>query len=110
MAHITNSSGRAYGTVAGQALKEYGVWLQDLAFTRRIRNFAVINLNSLMREDDPSADNAQLVRELWKDDPVHLTKDGYELLCSKLLIKMGDANLSRKIEKKKVPVPSTFDM
>jgi hypothetical protein len=110
MAHIINSSERSYGTVAGQASKEYGVWLQDLAYTRRIRNFAVINPNSLMREDDPSADNAQLVRELWKDDPVHLTKDGYELLSSKLLSKMGGANLSRKMDKKKVPVSSTFDM
>jgi hypothetical protein len=40
------------------------VWLQDLAFTRRIRNFAVVNPNSLLREDDPTVDNAQLVREL----------------------------------------------
>jgi hypothetical protein len=110
MAHIINSSERSYGTVAGQALKEYGVWLQDLAYTRRIRNFAVINPNSLMGEDDPSADSAQLVRELWKDDPVHLTKDGYELLSSKLLSNMGGANLSRKMDKKKVPVSSTFDM
>jgi hypothetical protein len=110
MSHIINSTERNYGTVAGQALKDYGTWLQDLAFTRRIRNFAVLNPNSLLRKDDPTADNAQLVRELWRDGPVHMPKDGYELLCNKLLDKMGGAKLSRQTEKKLVSKPVTFDM
>jgi hypothetical protein len=110
MSHIINSTERNYGTVAGQALKDYGTWLQDLAFTRRIHNFAVLNPNSLLREDDPSADNAQLVRELWRDGPVHMAKDSYELLCNKLLDKMGGAKLSRQTEKKLVSKPVTFDM
>jgi hypothetical protein len=43
-----HQSERSFGTVAGEALKEFGVWLQDLAFTRRIRNFAVVNPNMLI--------------------------------------------------------------
>jgi hypothetical protein len=56
----------------------------------------------LIKEED-------VIRELWKDGPVHMVKEGYQLLCSKLLDQILDIKLCRKSESKKEKLPPAPD-
>jgi hypothetical protein len=74
-----------------------------MAFTRRIRNFTVINPLELLGPEDDIVGFALAVSKYFKDDPVLLTEAGYVDLCNQLVERMGTAPLKRKTtaEKKK---------
>jgi hypothetical protein len=67
-----------------------------MAFTRRIRNFTVINPLELLGPEDDIVGFALAVSQYYKDDPVHLTEAGYADLCSQLVDRMSSAPLKRK--------------
>jgi hypothetical protein len=93
--HITNKREPAYGTALGEALSNIGEWLQDLAFTRRIHNFAVMCPTDVMQRADQ-----QRKGNFWAEGPVHMTKDGYRFLANALLERFADVKLCRKVDSK----------
>jgi hypothetical protein len=97
-AHITNKREPAYGTALGEALSNIGEWLQDLAFTRRIRNFAVMCPTDVMQRADQ-----QRKGNFWAEGPVHMTNDGYRFLANALLERFADVKLCRKVDSKPPP-------
>jgi hypothetical protein len=101
-AHVTNKREPAYGTALGEALSNIGEWLQDLAFTRRIRNFAVMCPTDVMQRADQ-----QRKGNFWAEGPVHMTKDGYRFLADALLERFADVKLCRKVESKPPPAATS---
>jgi hypothetical protein len=85
--HVSNRTEPGYGTAMAEGLGRIGEWLRGLAFTRRIRNFAVVCPNGLLGRED---------RDFCLHDPVHLTDTGYSVLGKRLLESMISAELSRK--------------
>jgi hypothetical protein len=68
MTHVINSSDFASGLA--DKLGEVKEWLGGLAFTRRLRNYAVICPNELLKQEDVSKSAARF-GEYWAADPVH---------------------------------------
>jgi hypothetical protein len=93
--HITNKREPSYGAALGEALSNIGEWLQDLAFARRICNFAVMCPTDIMQRADQ-----QRKGNFWAEGPVHMTNDGYRFLASALLEWFADVKLCRKGESK----------
>jgi hypothetical protein len=92
----------------GKALGEVGEWLQDFAFTRRIRNFAVLCPNQLCQGEGDIADRANAVKNMWSD-PIHLTTEGYQRLAENLINKLLEVKLSRATEAKSVTEARILD-
>jgi hypothetical protein len=69
-------------------------WLQDLAFTRRIRNFPVVNAMVLVEAGSTPVN-------FWTEGPVHMNGQGYAALGTALGDHAGIINLSRKVDKSK---------
>jgi hypothetical protein len=93
--HMTNRSDSNFGSNLGQALSNIGEWLQDLAFTRRIRNFAVMCPTQVMQQAEGERRGS-----FWTEGPVHMNGEGYRFLGAALLERFADVKLSRKVEKK----------
>jgi hypothetical protein len=97
--HMINRREKNFAGSMGKALGEVGEWLQDFAFTRRIRNFAVLCPNQLCQGEGDIADRANAVKNMWSD-PVHLTAEGYQRLAENLINKLLEVKLSRATEAK----------
>jgi hypothetical protein len=97
--HMINRREKNFAGSMGKALGEVGEWLQDFAFTRRIRNFAVLCPNQLCQGEGDIADRANAVKNMWSD-PVHLTSEGYQRLAENLINRMLEVKLSRATEAK----------
>jgi hypothetical protein len=93
--HIINRREASYGTDLGEALNNIGDWLQDFAFTRRIRNFAVMCPTEVMRNA-----GEKIKGSVWTEGPVHMNGQGYKMLATAMLDRFADIKLSRKTEKK----------
>jgi hypothetical protein len=65
----------------GEAIGEIKEWISDFAFTRRIRNFAVLCPNSLLQDGN----NLEEIRGYWSAGPVHMNTEGYAALAVNLL-------------------------
>jgi hypothetical protein len=92
--HMTNRRGKNFAANMGKALGEVRVHIQDLAFTRRIRNFVVMCPNTLLQGEGEIEDTAASIKRLWAG-PVHLNKEGYDLMATNLLESVLEAKLSR---------------
>jgi hypothetical protein len=78
--HLVNKKEATYATDMGEALAEMRDSMKDLIFGKKIRNFKVLSTTKLFMEDEETA--ADKLRELWRDDPVHMTGAGYEELVT----------------------------
>jgi hypothetical protein len=97
--HVVNRDESSYSALMGEALINIRSWLRGLAFTRRIRNFAVICPNELLVSKDSVKAGIKQLKKYWKSDPVHMTELGYEHLAKLLLDQIMETELSRKLEK-----------
>jgi hypothetical protein len=102
--HITNKG--SFGEEIGEGLNEICYWLRNMAFTRRIQNFTVLDPNETMLAGDHIVKDAMQIKKFWKDDPVHMTAAGYKKLGKLILESLLDTNLTRAIEKKEVAKPA----
>jgi hypothetical protein len=93
--HIINRSEPNFGTNLGAALGNIKEWLQDFAFTRRIRNFAVLCPTEVMQREEQQRSGC-----FWTQGPVHMNTEGYRFLGAALLERFADVKLSRKVEPK----------
>jgi hypothetical protein len=64
------------------------VWLNGLAFTRRLQNYALIKQEEVSK-------SAVLFSEYWAVDPVHMSSEGYLDLARKLMKRMVETELNR---------------
>jgi hypothetical protein len=108
MTHVINSSDNLFASGLADKLGEVKDWMGGLAFTRRLRNYAVICPNELLKQEDVSK-SAAIFGEYWASDPVHMSKEGYQDLAKKLLERMVEAELKRPTGKKVEAAKSTFD-
>jgi hypothetical protein len=93
--HLTNKRDDDFLQGQVSSLTEIVSWLNAMAFTRRIRNFTVINPLELLGPEDDIVGFALAVSQYYKEDPVHLTEAGYADLCSQLVDRMSSAPLKR---------------
>jgi hypothetical protein len=91
--HLTNKRDKDFLQVI--SLTDICSWLSAMAFTRRIRNFTVINPVQLLGPEDDIVASALAVSQYYKDDPVHLSVAGYTDLCNQLVEKMTSTTLKR---------------
>jgi hypothetical protein len=96
--HITNNG--SFGEEIGEGLNEICSWLRNMTFTRRIRNFTVLDPNETMLTRDDILKDSLRIKKFWKDDPVHMTAAGYKKLGKLILESLLDTNLMRAIEEK----------
>jgi hypothetical protein len=97
--HMVNKGESSYSALMGEALINIKSWLRGLAFTRRIKNFAVICPNELLISENSVKAGMNQMKKYWKSDPVHMTELGYEDLARLLLEQIMETELSRKLEK-----------
>jgi hypothetical protein len=93
--HIINRSEPNFGANLGAALGNIKDWLQDLAFTRRIHNFAVLCPTEVMQRAEQQRSGC-----FWTQGPGHMNTEGYRFLGAALLEQFADVKLSRKVEPK----------
>jgi hypothetical protein len=98
--HITNRKDKTLAIKMGEAIGEVKEWLQDFAFTRRIRNFAILCPNTLLQGDSEIEDGAAKIKQFWTAGPVHMNQDGYACLASNLVDNLLDVKLKRPMEAK----------
>ena len=85
--HITNYRTKGYATEMGNSLAQIFTWLGDLAHGKRIINYDVVCVSSIVgMEGNPSKKE---LAKLWGSDPVHLTTAGYQKVAEKLAEKAG---------------------
>jgi hypothetical protein len=99
--HITNKSSSHYGKSMGESLGEMEVWLRDLAFTRRVRNFVVMCPNTILGDEASIKEGSRRVTAFWKEGPVHLTREGYTTIATGIVDKLAVSTLARKVEDNK---------
>jgi hypothetical protein len=62
-------------------------------FRKKIRNFKVLSTTMLFMDDEDKA--PEKLREYWKDDPVHMTAEGYEELVTAVTKVISSATFNR---------------
>jgi hypothetical protein len=82
MTHVINSSDNLFASGLADKLGEVKEWMGGLDFTRRLRNYAVICPNELLKQEDVSKSAARF-GEYWATDPVHMSNEGYQDLAKK---------------------------
>jgi hypothetical protein len=83
--HVTNKQEAGYVTGQGATLGDMTSWLNNLAFTRRIRNYTVVNPNELLGSEDSMEQRVEDIHRYYQEDPVHMTLEGYQDLSKKNL-------------------------
>jgi hypothetical protein len=79
--HITNFADPGYVPAMGTRLEEFADWVKALAFTKRIRNFKILNPNNILGIDFTDPDEENSLTELWPKEPVHLAEFAYDSLA-----------------------------
>jgi hypothetical protein len=98
--HLTNRREKGLAKRMGEAIGEIRGWIQDFAFTRRIRNFITVCPNTLLQSDSDVEDGADKIRGFWTSGPVHMNGDGYKCLATNLLDHILEGKVSRPTEAK----------
>ena len=96
--HLKNFGTREYVKAMGKALAETDGWIRDLAFSKRILNFTVINTGTLVDLDSPTSKKKELVK-WWGSDPVHMTQAKNAKLVRNLTDRMERAREQEEEEK-----------
>ena len=105
--HLKNFRTREYVRAMGKTLAETDDWIRDLAFSKRILNFTVINTGTLVDLDSPTSKKKELA-QWWGSDPVHMTQAGYAKLARNLTdridktIEQEEAELDNQPKHRKV--------
>jgi hypothetical protein len=86
--HLTNR--QDLGLNMGTALNDIEKWLRDLSYMKRIRNYLVVNPNSMPAVKSSIVKSAKSVSKFWKKSPVHMTPEGYQLLADSILEDIPD--------------------
>jgi hypothetical protein len=95
--HIVNRQEKNYVQNIAVKLGEFKGSLNGLAFTRRLRNFAVICPNELLGCQEDSQKAAAMLAQYWGNnpDPVHMSAEGYADLSKRILERMIETDLRR---------------
>jgi hypothetical protein len=91
--HLVNKREDSYASDMGEALADMRDSMKDLIFGKKIRNFKVLSTTMLFMEDVDKA--PEKLREFWKDDPVHMTAEGYEELVTAISKVISNATFNR---------------
>jgi hypothetical protein len=101
--HITNWNTEEYKTMMGERLLDWGTWIKDIAFFKRIRNVKVLNPIDHVYIEDKVRKSAKLVKKLWDaTDAVHMIREGYMLLAMFLTdlaeetVAAGDSHINKE--------------
>ena len=97
--HLKNFGTREYVRAMGKALAETDDWIRDLAYSKRILNFTVVNTGTLVDLDSPTSKKKELIK-WWGSDPVHMTQAGYAKLVRNLTDRLEKAR--EQEEEKKI--------
>ena len=90
--HLTNYRTTGYATEMGNSLAQIFTWLGDLAHGRRILDYEVVCVSSIVgMEGNPSKKE---LAKLWGSDPVHLTPAGYQKVAEKM-VEMADSHRTK---------------
>jgi hypothetical protein len=96
--HLVNRKDEDYASAMGEALSEMRDSMKDLIYGKKIREFKVLNTTTLIMGDDME-DAVDNIRSYWKDDPVHMTTDGYNALLTAILDTAETATFKRPYQK-----------
>jgi hypothetical protein len=96
--HLINRKERRLSTSMGEAIGEIKEWISDFAFTRRIRNFAVLCPNNLLQDGNNLEEAGKKIRGYWSAGPVHMNAEGYAALAVNLLNKTLEVKSLRPTE------------
>jgi hypothetical protein len=91
--HLVNKREESYAKDMGEALADMRDSMKDLIFGKKIRNFKVLSTTMLFLDDEDKA--PEKLREFWKDDPVHMTAEGYEELVTAVTKVISTATFNR---------------
>jgi hypothetical protein len=92
--HITNFGDRVYYSGLGSQLSDVKYWLKEFTFGKRIRQAKVLNPNKLLEGGgDLDSTFTSRLAGYWREDPVHMNRDGYEFLAMGLLQKLSELSL-----------------
>jgi hypothetical protein len=83
------------GGFIGESLINVGMWLNDVVYLKRIRNFEIICSNELLHRDETPKKAARRLYKYWSQDPVHMTTNGYVALATALSEVARDLNPRR---------------
>ena len=101
-AYLKNFGTREYVKVMGKTLAETDDWIRDLAFSKRILNFTVINTGTLVDLDSPTSKKKELV-QWWGSNSVCMTQAGYAKLARNLTDRIDKAREQEEVE---LPTPA----
>jgi lysophospholipase L1-like esterase len=91
--HLVNKREDSYASDMGEALADMRDSMKDLIFGKKIRNFKVLSTTMLFMDDVDKA--PEKLKEFWKDDPVHMTAEGYEELVTAVSKVISTATFNR---------------
>jgi hypothetical protein len=72
--------------------------MKDLIYGKKIREFKVLNTTTLIMGNDME-DAVDNIRNYWRDDPVHMTPEGYIALLTAILDTAETATFKRPYNK-----------
>jgi hypothetical protein len=91
--HLTNRKDDDYAAAMGEALEDIRNSMKDLIFGKKIRNFKVLSTTRLF--GDNVEETAEKIRSFWKEDPVHMTPEGYSVLVEAIVDVASNAAYNR---------------
>jgi hypothetical protein len=95
--HVTNRKDPEYFGKLGEAIRNMRESIKDTVYGKKIRNFKVLDPTALLEtDDDDDVATAVKLKEYLKDNPVHLTADGFADIVQGLLDKILDGDFTRK--------------
>jgi hypothetical protein len=80
----------------GEGLANVHQWIKDLTFGKRITSFKVLNPNVLLELGEDERVAGKRMAHYWKDDPVHMNEEGYEVMAKALANEMLDISYTRE--------------
>jgi hypothetical protein len=81
--HLTNKRDEDYASKMGEALADIRDSMKDLVYGKKIRSFKVRNTTQLIMGDD-TEEAVENLRTFWREDPVHMTQEGYNALLTRV--------------------------
>jgi hypothetical protein len=93
--HLTNFKCEGLGSYIGESLINISMWLNDVVYLKRIRNFEIVCPNELLHRDETPKKAARRLYKYWSQDSVHMNNDGYTALAAALSETAWDLNPRR---------------
>jgi uncharacterized membrane protein YgcG len=93
--HITNRKEPEYFKELGSAVSDMRESVKDIVYGKKIRNFKVLEPVSLLATDEDDEAAAAKLMPYFKEDPVHLSSDGYAEILQGLLDFIFEGSFTR---------------